>query len=582
MTGRPRSDRVRQQEGRRADPSAASSPARGLGRWLAVAGYAGLALTCLALGALAFVLVAPPLDRVRDRLIDEVKTRTGRTLVVSGPMSATLFPRVVVSMADVAVLPPDGVGGAPTVTVPFLEAEMSFRSLLSRRPKLDRLTLHRPVIELAIDAQGRRSWDLAPSRPRPQRSSDAQAGGAEGASPSPRDRFHKVEGITSITSEAPRPWSVHLADGTVRYRDERSGARHEVGGLNLDLAAESRGSLVTIGGTFVWLEETWRLAGTASHELLEGRPGLVNVKLAGAPVEAAYVGTLAVRGSVAAEGNLSLGTFAYNGMQIGPSSLAVSVDAGIAKVKLNQVELYGGAGQGTLTLDTTGQTPGLAASLKLSGVPLLPLLGGAGIGWIDGRGTAALDLTAQGRSEQQIVETLQGKVQVAVADGAITGIDIDRGLRALQRGRLDRLAPRREDRTPFSELSGTFDIANGIARNQDLKLVATNLQLNGEGTVELGPRRIDYTLQTKIAGGHTDDGAAVRIGTIELPIGVKGPLNRPKFTIKGQEELTDTIKQIGRNLRSRDVRDAIKGLLSGDGEKREKPAELIEKLLKKE
>mgnify|MGYP000051735825 CR=1 FL=1 len=39
----------------------------------------------------------------------------------------------------------------------------------------------------------------------------------------------------------------------------------------------------------------------------------------------------------------------------------------------------------------------------------------------------------------------------------LTGIDIDRGLRALQRGRLDRLAPRHEDRTPFSELSGSFE-----------------------------------------------------------------------------------------------------------------------------
>jgi uncharacterized protein involved in outer membrane biogenesis len=581
MTGRPRSDRIRQ-HGRRADPSPASWPGRGLRRWLAVAGYAGLALTCLALGALAFVLVAPPLDRVRDRLIDEVKTRTGRTLVVSGAMSATVFPRVVVSMADVAVLPPDGVGGAPTVRIPSLEAEMSLRSLLSRRPKLDRVTLHQPVIELHIDAQGRRSWDLAPSRLRPPRPSAAEAGGAEGASPGQRDRSHKIEGITSKTSESSRPWSVRVADGTLRYSDERSGTRHEIGGLHLDLAAESRGSPVTLGGAFVWLGQTWRLSGTASHELLEGRSGPIDVKLAGAPVDAAYVGTLAVRGGLAAEGDLSLGTFAYNGMKIGPSSLALSVDAGIAKVKLNHIELYGGAGQGTLTLDTTGQTPALAASLKLSGVSLLPLLGDAGIGWIDGRGAAVFDLTAQGRSEQQIVETLQGKVQAAVAEGAITGIDIDRSLRALQRGRLDRLAARREDRTPFSELSGTFDIANGVARNQDLKLVATNLQLSGEGTIELAPRRIDYTLQTKLASGHTDDGAAVRIGTIEFPIGISGPLDRPKFTIKGQEELTDTIKQIGRNLRSREVRDAIRGLLGGDGEKREKPSELIEKLLKKE
>jgi uncharacterized protein involved in outer membrane biogenesis len=583
MTGSPKSDRGDLwQQGRRTGGGTARGAERRPARWLAV-GYAGLAVLCLTLGALAFVLIAPPLGPVRERLADEVKARTGRTLVVSGPMSARLFPRVVVSMGDVAVLPPDGVEGAPTVTVPSLEVGMSLRSLLSRRPRFDHVTLHGPTVELAIDAQGRRSWELAASRSRPRRLPAAEAGGAQGDLPGLQDRLHKIEGITSVTSGQPRPWALRIVDGSVRYRDDRTGAHHEIRGLNLDLAAEDRNGPVAVSGSAGWQGGPWRFSGTAAYEILEGRPGLVSLKLAGAPLEAAYEGMLAVRGGFAAEGSLSLGPFVYKGTKIGRSSLQVVMDAGVAKATLQQIELYGGAGQGSLTFDATGQTPAFTASVKLSGVSLLPLLGDAGgIRWIDGRGSVAVDLTGQGRTEEQIVETLQGKVQVAVADGAVTGIDIDRSLRALQRGRLDRLGPRREDRTPFSELSGTFDIANGIARNQDLKLVSAHLQLSGEGTVELAPRRLDYTLQTKIAGGPPDDGAAVRIGTIELPIIIKGPLDRPEFTIKGQEGLTDTIRQIGRNLRSRDVQDAIKGFLGGNGEKHVKPSELIEKLLKKE
>jgi AsmA protein len=409
------------------------------------------------------------------------------------------------------------------------------------------------------------------------------AAGAEGASPGLPEGTHRIEeGLGRTGPKAQRPWAVRIVDGTVRYRDERSSARHEIGGINLDLAVESGGSLVTISGAFVWLEEAWRLSGTVSHDLLEGRRGAASFKLAGVPVDIAYEGTLAARGGIAADGKVSVGSFAYKGVKIGPSALAVSVEGGVAKINLHKVELYGGRGQGTLTLDATGETAH-TASLELDGVSLHPLLGdAAGIGWIDGRGTVALDLTAQGRAEQSILETLQGKVHVAVADGSVTGIDIDRSLHALQRGRLDRLAPRREDRTPFSELSGTFDIANGVARNQDLKLASANLQLSGEGTVELVPRRIDYALQAKITGGPPDDGAAFRIGTIELPVGVKGPLDKPEFTIKGQEGLTNVINQIGRNLRSREVQDAIKGLVGGNGEKRVKPTDLIERLLKKE
>jgi uncharacterized protein involved in outer membrane biogenesis len=161
MTGSPTSDRSAiWRQDRRTDAAAARRAGRGSGhgrgrrpmRWLAVTAYAGLALVCLALGAVAFVLVAPPLSLVRDRLVDEVRATTGRSLVVNGPISATLFPRAVVSMADVAVLPPEGLEGGSTVTVPSLEAELSLRSLLSRRPKIERVTLHRPTFELTMAA----------------------------------------------------------------------------------------------------------------------------------------------------------------------------------------------------------------------------------------------------------------------------------------------------------------------------------------------------------------------------------------------------------------------------------------------
>jgi uncharacterized protein involved in outer membrane biogenesis len=580
MMGHPASGRddIRRQDRRAGRPRRHSGRGR---RWLAVAGYGGLAVLCLVLGALAFLLVAPPLDRLRDRLVEEVRARTGRTLVVGGPMSVTLFPRVVVLLRDVAILPPEGVDGPATATVPSVEVETSLRSLLSRRPKLDRVTLHQPVIELAIDAQGRRNWDTAASKPRPQAPPAVERDGAAAATPSPPEHLPNTGGATPTTSDPPRPWSVHVIEASVRYRDERSGSRHEIGGLNLDLAAKDhRVGPVTASGTFAWLGEPWRFSGTASHELLKGRPGPVSFKVAGA-VEAGFQGTLAAKDGLAADGALSLGTITYKGLKIGPSELLVSISAGVAKVTLRQVELYDGRGEGTFTLDDTGPAPAHALSLKLTGVSMLPLLAdGAGIGWVDGRGAVSLDLAGRGRSEQQILETLQGKVQMTVADGAITGIDMDRGLRALQRGRLDRLAPRRQDRTPFSELSGTFDIADGVARNHDLKLASQNVQLSGEGTIELAPRLIDYTLQTKITGGQPEDGAAFKIGSIELPVGIKGPLDKPAFTIKGQEGLTDAIKQIGRNLRSRDVQDALKGFLSGDGEKRAKPADLIDKLLK--
>jgi uncharacterized protein involved in outer membrane biogenesis len=524
--------------------------------------------------ALTFLLAAPPLDAVRDRLVRQVQERTGRTLTVAGPMSVSLLPYAVVTLHNVALLPPEGMQGEPTVTVPSLDAEMSLWSLLSRRPKLDRLTLHRPTIELAVDAQGRRSWD-AGVRPGPTAPSPSAArkdtGPAASAPPSASQ--------AAARQRRPRSISVRVLDGTVRYRDERSGMTYAIGALDLDLRLDAPEAALAASGGVAWEGTPFRFSASASHE----PNAAVVIEIAGAPLKASYEGSLAVQGGVSAEGVLSVAHLAYKDVKLGPAKLALSVAAGAVRATLHDIALYGGRGQGSLALDTTGQAPALSASLKLADVSLLPLLkDAAGISWLDGRGAVTLALGSQGASERQIIEALQGQVQIAVADGAVTGFDVDRTVRALQRGRLDRLAPRREDRTPFSALTGSFDVAGGVAKTSDLKLVSTHVQLSGEGLIELAARRIDATLQTRIDGGAPAEGAVVNIGTLELPIGIKGPLDRPEFTIKGQEALSDTIGRIGRNLKSREVRDAIQGLLSGDRSKRVKPADLIEKLLKKE
>jgi uncharacterized protein involved in outer membrane biogenesis len=555
-------------------PRRGRRPPAARSRWWVVVACLGLALVALAAAAVTLALVAPPLEAVRDRLIRQVHERTGRTLTVAGSMSVSLLPRPVVTLEGVALLSPEGMAGGATVTVPSLEAEISFWELLSRRPRLERITLNRPVIDLMVDAQGRRSWDAGA---RPKRSVPAPSDASKVAQP----------GVATAPPTSPasarlrrlRPMVIRVVGGTVRYRDEHSGANYEVAALDVDLALNPPEGAVVARGAFAWAETPFRFSVVAG---LEPNAAVI-VKLAGAPLDLTYEGSLAVQGGVSAEGTLSLAHIAYKDLKLGPATLALSIAAGAAKVTLQDMALYGGRGQGSLTIDATGAKPALSATLKLADVSLLPLLkDAAGAVWLDGLATIALTLAGQGATERQILESLAGQAQLAVADGAVTGFDVERLLRALQRGRLDRLAPRRDDRTPFSALTGSFDISGGVAKTGDLKLVSKYVELKGEGQIELAPRRIDATLETKIDGGAPADGAVVNIGTVQVPIGIKGPLDRPEFSIKGQEGLSDAIGRIGKNLKSREVRDAIEGFLGGDRSKRVKPEELLDKLLKKE
>ncbi len=670
---------------------------------------------------------------MRDRVIEQVRARTGRDLVIAGPTALSLFPRPAISLSDVSLSAPEGLEAPPTLVVPTLEAELRLWSLLAAQPAVERITLHRPTIELSVDAQGRRSWDLTSVRSRRSRSLPAtdstqaqQSSGEPTSATEPRQ-----------TTIQPKfgSGSVRVLDGTIRYRDHGTGSHAEIEALNVTLATDGPDAPLKIDGTLAVRGAKLAIAATVSpiQGLLTDQPARLALKVAGVPFEGTYQGTLALTAGISLDGTLKLqaasaralgdwlgrplaangdadavtfstdlkatparvalsnvqatfgpatmtgslaldtrqerrrlsgnldisdldfgkllvkpgrnrasapapstppsttphaapppasppsppsppsveqardkgwnddpinlsilglldanitlsaGRLTYKDVKTGPSRLSLALEGGIGKVTIEDVGLYGGRGRGFLTLDGTGEVLVAGVNLKLDGVALGPLLADAlRFPWLEGRGGISLALAGQGLSERQIVEALNGKVEIASTDGAIVGLDVGKIVHNLQRARLPSLEPSPDEKTPFRELSGTFTVTNGIAKNQDLRLVGTHLQLNGEGTLDLGPRHIDYTVRTKIGGGAPDPGATIKVGTLEVPIGIVGPWEKPAFGIKGQEQLADTLKQLRKNLKSQDVRDAIKGLLQGDGEKRVKPRDLIDKLLKKD
>jgi AsmA protein len=279
---------------------------------------------------------------------------------------------------------------------------------------------------------------------------------------------------------------------------------------------------------------------------------------------------------------LSVERVAYKELTTGPSTLTLALDNRFAKVTLDAMPLYGGQAQGVVTLDGTNTTPAVGGNLTLEGVSLLPLLRDAlGFEWLDGGGSIALTLAGRGQSVRQVISGLNGKVAVNVGDGAILGADLAKVLHGLEQGRFDNLAAAEGDRTQFSEFAATFLVASGVATNRDLRLLSPRLQVGGSGSVSLARRSIDYTARVRIVGGAPAPGAIVSIANLEIPLHIEGPWSKPNLSVVGQENLAETVKQIGKNLNSRDVQDAIKGLFGGDGQ-RTKPSDLIDKLLKKQ
>lgn len=687
--------------------------------WRSVAGYGALALLCLCLGAVAFLVVAAPLHLIRDRVVEHLRERAGRELVVAGGTSVSLFPKVTVALGDVSLAAPQDMPGEPTLSVGALEVEVGYWSLLTGRPKAQRVVLHRPVIELAIDGEGRRSWDFAVSK-QPRAGADEAPQAKEDAGSGP---------VAGKIPRVPDIGEVRIIDGTVRYRNARSGARYELTGLALNASGDGASGRLRIEGSAAWRGERVAFSGRASpgSALAVGRPAQLALTLRAAALEASYEGSLVVAGGTQVEGKVSLkspslralrawlskaspgegeadpvtatalvtareghvavssldltvasssargifdvevrdgrphvsgklmvtdldmgsllvrpvkaargetpparsqavpppasippevaprkgrgwrddpidlallrladadialsvGRLAYKDLAAGPGRLSLAMKGGVTNINLETIELYGGRGKGVVMLDATGEVPVVSANLALVSVSMPGLLGDAlSLEWLDGRGNVTLALAGQGQTERQIVEGLNGNLDLAVADGAMVGADVGKIIGRLQQGRFTNLTPAPGDRTPFSELSARFEIVNGTATSRDMRLVSTHVKLDGEGTFALGERQMNCELRAKISGAKRGDGAALNVGSLELPITISGPWERPTYGVKGQEQILDTVKQIGKRFKSKDVDETIRGLIGGDKEERakarEKGRELLEKFLKKD
>jgi AsmA protein len=121
-------------------------------------------------------------------------------------------------------------------------------------------------------------------------------------------------------------------------------------------------------------------------------------------------------------------------------------------------------------------------------------------------------------------------------------------------------------------MTSSWAINNGVARNSDLKLVGPLIRVTGAGAVKLGERSIDYTLKTKIVADARGQGGPIDIGGLEVPIKITGPWEKPKFApdvggvLKDPDKAVETIKQIGKQFKSKDAKELLRGILGGGGQ----------------
>lgn len=736
---------------------AARSPAS---RVLTGALYAGVALLCVVLMAATFLLIAAPTDIVRDQLVAQVKARTGRDLVLSGPASITFYPSIGIRLADVVLSAPPSMGGKPSISMAGLDVTVRLMPLLKREVIVQRLVLKSPVIDLRVDAQGRKSWDFAVAGQRPKGPAPWPYNRFAQASPRAGDGRAMPADLKDFVRNASDPskaqhgaargsleglelGDVHIENGTVHYADERSGVRQDITAIDVRLGLRTIGHPLEAKGSLVWKGERISLDGkvTSLKAVLEDKPAKVALNVRAQPVEAVYDGAVTMRdgfdaagnvsaktpsvralakwlgaelppaqgygpasiagglkaserqasiegatlsldgatatgaiavdlsgarpaikanlklseldlnkyavpagsrsvapvaqdraaptvsgtpaagsgggatsiedllrqsdgpappaakpgpqvrgfeqragwsdepidmqalGAVDADVKLALGRLLLKELKVGQAVLTVALKNRVMRVNFDEVQLYEGRGRGFVTIDGATGMPVIGANLQVEGIAAQALLkDAAGFESLSGRGKLSLALGGQGVSQQKIVETLTGKADLTFNDGAITGWNLAKIMRGIQQGRLAGIEKSAAEKTDFSELAATFNIANGIAQTKDLRMLSPLLRVSGAGNVMLPPRQIDLVVKPKLVASLSGQGGAPEGAGIEIPVKIHGSWDKPAIgpdvqgILKDPNQAAEAADKIGEQLGVKGVGNAVRNFLGQGGQ----------------
>jgi len=272
--------------------------------------------------------------------------------------------------------------------------------------------------------------------------------------------------------------------------------------------------------------------------------------------------------AVDADLKLTVGEILFQEMTIGKSALALKLTNGKLVANLTELDLYEGSGTGRLVLDGSRNTPAVAANFDLRNISAYPLLrDAAGFERIEGSGTIKFDVETSGRSQKAMMSALGGAGSINFADGAIRGINVAELMRNVFSAATTGWASGGAQSTDFSELSGTFTIANGILSNADLKMLSPLVRVTGKGTVNMPNQTLNYRVEPKLAATLQGQGGEQESKGIEVPVVISGPWANPRFTPdlaavlsnpEGIRDVIDSVKEDG-------GKGLLQGILGGGG-----------------
>ncbi len=241
--------------------------------------------------------------------------------------------------------------------------------------------------------------------------------------------------------------------------------------------------------------------------------------------------------SATGNGTIAVGTIIYEQTVLTNVHSNVALNHGVIQLNPLTAQIYGGQESGSVTVDARPTPMTYAVNAKLTNVDANQLLSSVSSvkNTIYGTLAATPNITFATPASGDVVQTLNGTMGLNLANGKIMKLDLPGELAKI--GKFGGVSPK--GYTAISQMTGTFNIRNGVAQTNDLKAALDIGTMAATGTMNLVNQGLDMHVTTVLnkgfsqsvggtgVGGYLNTALANKNGELVLPVLIKGTMDHP-------------------------------------------------------
>lgn len=300
------------------------------------------------------------------------------------------------------------------------------------------------------------------------------------------------------------------------------------------------------------------------NRLLPPRPASASASApSSAPAAADAPVDLSPLHSLQGKFDLRVGQFAYDTYRVNDAVFLATLEGGMLRVSQLAGKVWGGSLAATAFADARASRVAVKGTATNVNVNAL-LKDVAKKDVLEGTGRVTLDVDSAGRSVKELKSRLKGSAALQLRDGAIKGVNLAKSLRQAKATLGLKQADEKQkasqtEKTDFSELTASFNINDGVARNTDLDAKSPFFRLNGDGALDIGKGTIDYTARATVASTTKgQDGADLAaLKGLTIPVQLSGPFEAMEWRIQWSSIAAQALKsELGAQVKDK-LRDKL-------------------------